>query len=147
MFSQGWAGYAFPLLPTPLQSFRTLEYRPLNEVNLKIDGNTAHSSGWWWTDASPFYLGGALYYNSQNKLVYDAGRTKDFARRRAEHALDADLKDFKFEIDRHTNNYFAQRGREQIIHVLHDPPYDKINPIHRLNPLKEIYMAAGRRLN
>jgi hypothetical protein len=39
-----------------------------------MDGNTAHSSGWWWEHGSAFYFGGSLYYNSDNLLEYNPGR-------------------------------------------------------------------------
>jgi hypothetical protein len=39
-----------------------------------MDGNTAHSTGWWWEHAGAFYFGGSLYYNSNNVLEYSPGR-------------------------------------------------------------------------
>jgi hypothetical protein len=59
---------------TPLQSFRNSGYRPYFETSLQIDGNTAHSTGWWWDRAGAFYFGGDLYYNSNNTLEYNPGR-------------------------------------------------------------------------
>jgi hypothetical protein len=52
--SGGWAGFAFPNLPQPLGPHRNLNMRPSSAVPLdgnKIDGNTAHSTGWWWYHA------------------------------------------------------------------------------------------------
>jgi hypothetical protein len=80
--SGGWAGFAFPNLPKPLGQHKTLRMRPSSVVPLdgnKLDGNTAHSSGWWWYHAGAFYFGGALYYNSANVLEYNPGRSFDFA--------------------------------------------------------------------
>ena len=80
--SGGWAGLAFPNLPTPLGPNRAKKMRPSSVLPLdgnKLDGNTAHSSGWWWYHGSAFYFGGALYYNAQNVLEYNPGRSFDFA--------------------------------------------------------------------
>jgi hypothetical protein len=69
---QGWAGFAFPVLPTALQTFRSLEFRPLAVTALTIDGNSAHSTGWWWDHAGAFYFGASLYYNGDT-LEYNPG--------------------------------------------------------------------------
>ena len=53
--------------------------RPSNALYLQMDGNTAHSTGLWWTHAGAFYLGGALYYDG-DKLQYNPGRSFDFER-------------------------------------------------------------------
>jgi hypothetical protein len=42
--------------------------------SLVIDGNTAHSTAFWWTDAGAFYVGGGLTYDNNGKLEYEAGR-------------------------------------------------------------------------
>jgi hypothetical protein len=79
--SGGWAGFAFPNLPNPLGMSRSINMRPSSVMPLpgnKLDGNTAHSSGWWWYHAGAFYFGGALYYNSQNVLEYNPGRSFNF---------------------------------------------------------------------
>ncbi|CAB9506538.1 G8 domain-containing protein DDB [Seminavis robusta] len=76
--SGGWAGFAFPNLPQALQTHRQLNFRPSIVTSLEIDGNTAHSTGWWWDHAGGFYFGGVLYYNSQDKLEYNAGRDWNF---------------------------------------------------------------------
>lgn len=73
--SGGWAGFAFPTLREPLGPSRFTNMRPSAQRSKTIDGNTAHSTGWWWEKAAGFYLGGSLYYrDSDNLLVYDAGR-------------------------------------------------------------------------
>jgi hypothetical protein len=39
----GWAGFAFPILDTPLGMHRTLDYSPRKKVSLEINGNTGMS--------------------------------------------------------------------------------------------------------
>ena len=80
--SGGWAGFAFPNLPGPIGLHRGEKMRPSSVVPLdgnKLDGNTAHSSAWWWYHAGAFYFGGALYYNANNVLEYNPGRSFNFA--------------------------------------------------------------------
>ena len=50
--------------------------RPGNWLTKTFDGNTAHSTGWWWSHAGAFYSGGSLYYGASDPtlLEYDAGR-------------------------------------------------------------------------
>eukprot|EP00591_Stephanopyxis_turris_P000730 CAMPEP_0195512014 /NCGR_PEP_ID=MMETSP0794_2-20130614/4132_1 /TAXON_ID=515487 /ORGANISM="Stephanopyxis turris, Strain CCMP 815" /LENGTH=1294 /DNA_ID=CAMNT_0040639729 /DNA_START=53 /DNA_END=3934 /DNA_ORIENTATION=+ len=73
--SGGWAGFAFPVLHSPLGPHKNLNMRPSSRTALTIDGNTAHSSGWWWYHTGTFYSGGALYYDTDGTtLVYNAGR-------------------------------------------------------------------------
>jgi len=74
--SGGWAGFAFPSLQSPIGLHKDVNIRPSSLTGLTIDGNTAHSTGWWWNHGSGFYFGGALYLDS-NKLVYNAGRDQD----------------------------------------------------------------------
>ncbi|MEM7375640.1 MAG: hypothetical protein AAF587_44015 [Bacteroidota bacterium] len=74
-------------------------------------------------------------------------RTNDLERRQNEHANDDDLGALIFEVDRRTDDYAAQRGREQIIHELFDPPLNRINPISPNNPRRDDYLDAGRLLD
>jgi len=77
--SGGWAGFAFPNLPEPLGPHRgVVNMRPSTVLPLTIDGNTAHSTGWWWFHAGAFYLGGSLYYRDDGVLEYNPGRDFDF---------------------------------------------------------------------
>ena len=78
--------------------------------------------------------------------VMRTGRTCDLARRQAEHARHADTKHLRFEVDMYTDNHAAQRGREQIIHDLYDPPMNKIRPIRRNHPNMREYLDAARKL-
>jgi hypothetical protein len=75
--SGGWAGFAFPNLLTPTGLSRKVNMRPSSVRELVIDGNTAHSTGWWWKHAAGFYFGGSLYYNEEGILEYQAGRDLD----------------------------------------------------------------------
>jgi len=79
--SGGWAGFAFPVLYSPLGQHRNDNMRPANRLSLLIDGNTAHSTGWWWSHAGAFYFGGSLYYNANDQLVYNAGRDQSHNRK------------------------------------------------------------------
>jgi hypothetical protein len=74
--SGGWAGFAFPNLLEPMGLSRgTVKMRPSSARPLTIDGNTAHSTGWWWVNAGAFYFGGVLKYNDQNLMTYNPGRS------------------------------------------------------------------------
>jgi hypothetical protein len=92
---QGWAGFAFPLLPRALQTFTlATNYTPATASGHIIDGNTAHSTGWWWGFGSGFYFGGDLYYdkggspflgndlilNQTGTLTYGPGRSVTLSR-------------------------------------------------------------------
>lgn len=96
------------------------------------------------TSAQP--KGGTNKLVDECGIVVRTGRTKDLARRRLEHKLDPLFKDFGFEVDKYTNNYFEQRGREQMIHEQYSPIFDKINAISPKNPLREMYLDAARRM-
>lgn len=61
-------------LKTPLETFRDADIYPGSLLEIKIDGNTAHSTAFWWEQAGAFYVGGGLEYNQDNELVYQAGR-------------------------------------------------------------------------
>ena len=79
LLCQGWAGFAFPILPEAVGPSRGQRpFRPSSVPSLTIDGNTAHSTGWWWEQSGAFYFGGILAYNSDNKLTYNAGRSWDW---------------------------------------------------------------------
>jgi len=74
--SGGWSGYALPVLHSPIGSHKDVNMRPGNRLTKTFDGNTAHSTGWWWSHAGAIYSGGSLYYSSQypTRLEYNAGR-------------------------------------------------------------------------
>jgi len=80
--SGGWSGFALPVLHSPIGSNKDVNMRPANRPTKTFDGNTAHSTGWWWSHAGAFYSGGSLYYPSgSDRLEYNAGRDQSKGRR------------------------------------------------------------------
>jgi hypothetical protein len=85
--------------------------------------------------------------------VQRTGRSKDLDARRRAHANHPETKDLDFEIDRRTDVYAEQRGREQIIYdahpeaLLENGGLNKIRGISPTNPRLQEYLEAGRRLN
>jgi len=75
--SGGWAGFAFPNLPTPVGVSRQVNVRPSSALPLTLDGNSAHSSGFWWFHTGGFYFGGALFYEN-GVFKYNPGRSFNF---------------------------------------------------------------------
>jgi hypothetical protein len=75
--SGGYSGFSFPNLPSPTGLSRAVKLRPSSVPAKIIDGNTAHSTGWWWGQAGAFYFGGAFYYNKNGVLEYNPGRSFD----------------------------------------------------------------------
>lgn len=67
------------MLEKPIGLHKDVLLRPGNANSLKIDGNTAHSTGFWWEHAGAFYVGGSLYYVDNMFLRYNPGRG-DFGR-------------------------------------------------------------------
>jgi hypothetical protein len=76
--SGGWAGFAFPVLDRPIGSNANAPVSPQQRPVLAFDGNSAHSSGWWWKGAGAVYVGGKLGLRKSNDpsspLLYNAGR-------------------------------------------------------------------------
>lgn len=73
--SGGWSGFAFPSLEEVIgdQKGYNDEYVPMDRPSLRIDGNSAHSTGYWWNLGACFYNGGFLRYDGST-LVYNGGR-------------------------------------------------------------------------
>ena len=71
------------------------------------------------------------------------GRSKNLENRAADHARSPETKDLPFEVDRRTDVYAQQRGREQVIHDRYKPPLNKINPIDPKNPRRIEYLIAA----
>jgi hypothetical protein len=69
----GWAGFAFPILTSPVGNHRNMTYSPSTQTALHIDGNVAHSTANFWGHAAAFYFGGSLYFEGET-LAYNAGR-------------------------------------------------------------------------
>jgi hypothetical protein len=78
--------------------------------------------------------------------VQRTGRTKDLDRREAEHARSKETKDLDFNVDKRTDSYNTQRGREQALHDKYKPPMNKIRPVSPRNPDRSKYMRAAKRL-
>ncbi|KAK5579699.1 hypothetical protein RB653_009385 [Dictyostelium firmibasis] len=73
--SGGWAGYAFPNLPKPIGNHRTVNIVPMQYPIKEWQGNTAHSSGYFFEDGASIYIGGNLTFNEANgMLIYHSGR-------------------------------------------------------------------------
>lgn len=97
--------------------------------------------------------GGTYKLKDVDGNVQRTGRSKDLDARRRAHANHPDTKDHDFEVDRRTDVYAEQRGREQIIHdahpeaLLENGGLNKIRGISPKNPRLEEYLEAGRRLD
>lgn len=72
--SGGWTGYSFPNLLTPSGLFSSLNFNPSIVNTLIFDGNTAHSTGYFWSSGSGIYVGGQLSTLSGGVLQYFSGR-------------------------------------------------------------------------
>jgi RHS repeat-associated protein len=77
--------------------------------------------------------------------VQYVGRTRDLARRQAEHRCDPLKEQFRFEIDWRTDDYTVQRGREQMLYDQYRPPLNRIRPISPRNPRLQAYLEAAKR--
>ena len=76
--SGGWSGFAFPALPKPILLHRDVDMVPPMDRPLKyFDGNSAHSTGFWWGNGAAFYIGGLLEHDPNDgsgTLHYNPGR-------------------------------------------------------------------------
>jgi len=76
--SGGFSGFHFPQVPKALgQSYAGNEnYQPEKEALLEFNGNTAHSSGTYWSHGACIYLGGRLWEDSpgSHHYTYTSGR-------------------------------------------------------------------------
>ncbi len=85
-----------------------------------------------------------------NGVVVRTGRTNDLSRRAGEHEVEHP--DLRFDVDRRTDSYDAQRGREQIIHDANPSArkenggLNKIEPISARNKKRSKYLRAGEDL-
>ena len=78
--------------------------------------------------------GGTYLLRDAEGKVVRTGRSNDLLRREAEHARDPLLKDFNFDPVHRTDLYPEQRGLEQLLHDMYQPPLDKVRPISPTNP-------------
>ena len=81
--SGGWAGFAFPSLPAPVSQHRHWRgFAPSMRPTLEFRGNSAHSSGYYWSAAGCLYVGGVLSYGPPDapgdELLYNPGRASSF---------------------------------------------------------------------
>ncbi len=97
-------------------------------------------------DAVDLAKGGTYLLKNSDDVVMRTGRSKDLARRAGDHRRAEATKDLEFQVDRRTDVYAEQRGREQMIHDAHKPPLDKVNPIGPRNPRRQEYLDASKRL-
>jgi len=75
--------------------------------------------------------------------VRRTGRSNDLDRRAGEHGRDSNTKDLDFEVDRRTDSYPAQRGREQRIYDQHpEADLNKRRGISPTNPRREEYRGS-----
>jgi len=97
--------------------------------------------------------GGTYKLKDVDGNVERTGRTNDLKRRQGEHRRDSNTKDLEFEVDRRTDDYAAQRGREQDIYDQHPEArvenggLNKNKPISDRNPKRDEYLEAGRKLD
>ncbi|KAJ3276777.1 Fibrocystin-L [Terramyces sp. JEL0728] len=56
--SGGWSGFAFPALYSAAGLSHGVVINPSTRPTLIFDGNSAHSTGYWWQNAGAFYIGG-----------------------------------------------------------------------------------------
>jgi hypothetical protein len=88
--------------------------------------------------------GGTYLLRDTEGNVARTGRSKDLLRRRTEHARDPVLADLDFEAVHRTNVYREQRGLEQLLHDIYQPPLNKVRPISPKNPKLQEYLDAAR---
>eukprot|EP01132_Coremiostelium_polycephalum_P011403 gene11403-13968_t len=74
--SGGWAGFSFPNLYKPIGNHRTVNMVPASRPFIAFDGNSAHSSGFYFQHGGTYYVGGNLSHSLANgELIYNSGRT------------------------------------------------------------------------
>ncbi len=83
----------------------------------------------------------------ETKQVRRTGRTNNLLRREREHARHPTTKGLEFEVDKETDSYAAQRGREQRIWEQHpEADLNRRRPISAKNSRREGYLREGDRL-
>jgi RHS repeat-associated protein len=71
------------------------------------------------------------------------GRTKNLARRQAEHGRDPILGKYRFVPVYRTDDYNEQRGLEFKLDEMYNPPLNYIRPISSSNPNRDLYIDAA----
>jgi hypothetical protein len=87
--------------------------------------------------------GGTYKLLDDEKSVVYVGRTNDLERREGEHGR-GDKGEYKFRIDRRTDDYAEQRGREQKLYDRYHPPLNKRQPISPKNPKRDYYLNKAK---
>uniref|UniRef100_A0A6B2KYW6 CEMIP beta-helix domain-containing protein n=1 Tax=Arcella intermedia TaxID=1963864 RepID=A0A6B2KYW6_9EUKA len=74
--SGGWTGFSFPNLPKPIKMHANVTgIIPMNRPLIRFQGNSAHSTGYWWSSAAGVYIGGNLNEETNpGYLTYTHGR-------------------------------------------------------------------------
>ncbi len=76
--SGGYSGFAFPRFDRFIGDSRAVQRPgrwPMHRLTLELDGNSCHSSGYWWASAGCIYVGGRLRERAGDfTLVYNGGR-------------------------------------------------------------------------
>ena len=62
--SGGWSGYSFPGFLKPVGSFSDRPIVPRHRPLRGFDGNSAHSTGFWFMSSGGVYIGGQFFQNS-----------------------------------------------------------------------------------
>eukprot|EP00955_Chlamydomonas_euryale_P030451 320552-Chlamydomonas_euryale.AAC.32 len=72
--SGGWAGFSFPRLDAPIGDFSWMaDFKPHQRPLKQFDGNTVHSTAYFFSMAGGIYVGGRLWM-SNGRLIYSSGR-------------------------------------------------------------------------
>ncbi|MFY0639798.1 MAG: hemagglutinin repeat-containing protein [Bermanella sp.] len=95
--------------------------------------------------------------DAETEEVRRTGRSKDLEKREQQHANTPETEDLVFEVDRRTDDYSEQRGREHIIHEKHPEAKNSKHPeggsecglnkcraISPTNPKKDDYLEAEK---
>jgi RHS repeat-associated protein len=85
--------------------------------------------------------------NPKTGDVEYVGRSNNLDRRAGEHARDAGKSDLEFKVDKRTDSYPAQRGREQQLYDQHRPAQNKVRPVSPKNRNAERYRKAAGNLH
>lgn len=94
--------------------------------------------------------GGTYVLRNSDDVVVRTGRTNDLARREREHGREHP--DTTFEVDRRTDDYATQRGREQVIYDQNPQARaenggrNKQRPVSERNKRREEYEEAARKV-
>ena len=116
----------------------------MNSLMSSEDSGAGTGSG-----AGPPAAKGGTYKlkDPETGAVRRTGRTNDLARREGEHGRAPETRDLDFEVDKRTDSYAAQRGREQRIWEQHpEADLNRKQPIDPKNPWREEYLREGDKL-